>query len=425
MKKRILTAEFIFLGLILSANITKTMQQPPSAIPDQKKSSVSPHALGLSHESKQESANFSREIDEIQKQPLFQQRIRDVFDAAEKGSFITFRQFSQMGISPNVLDSEGMTPLHVAAAHGYLDLVKLMLKLGAFSDVQNKNGETPSQLAEKNGHKYIAKLLQKKDTTKRETAIDTKKINSPTLLPEQRSENTKTTTITCRACLSSTSAPALHPSKQPQKRKPTTTTTTTKTSPKPSPLPTTSQPKTPPTTTTTTTLSPSIPASTTPPVPSQNLIFEEECLCCQEKPQKLVVCPQCKKVMCSPCFRKLIYAQSFTVELLSVALARKIQGNLTPELKEVEDHIKTGCHGEALYLKADARRMVQKLKDEIKVKADRYLKGKAAYVRISPDEHQHNLYHITYEGWKNKEKHVRCPNCRGAFCFNAYIEHEK
>ncbi|XP_033324796.2 uncharacterized protein LOC117219620 [Megalopta genalis] len=51
------------------------------------------------------------------------------------------------GISPNVLDDKGQTPLHIACSQGYPEMVQLLLQHGANPNHRDRAGNTPLHLA--------------------------------------------------------------------------------------------------------------------------------------------------------------------------------------------------------------------------------------------------------------------------------------
>ena len=62
-------------------------------------------------------------------------------------------------------DIYGRTPLHVAAAQGHMELVKLLLSRDADAAAETKPPEraTPGMLAEKKGHAEVANLLRQSE----------------------------------------------------------------------------------------------------------------------------------------------------------------------------------------------------------------------------------------------------------------------
>ena len=60
---------------------------------------------------------------------------------------------------PNPEDDFGTTPMHIAAEHGYLEFVKVLLPYWENQLVQNQNNKTAIDIAEDKGHHEIAKLL--------------------------------------------------------------------------------------------------------------------------------------------------------------------------------------------------------------------------------------------------------------------------
>lgn len=53
-------------------------------------------------------------------------------------------------------------PLHEAASHGHIEVVKELLKLRAPARPRNKDNLTPAELARQNNHIECAELLGKK-----------------------------------------------------------------------------------------------------------------------------------------------------------------------------------------------------------------------------------------------------------------------
>lgn len=69
------------------------------------------------------------------------------------------------GADPNVAQQGEWTPLHQAAAHGQVEMVRLLLKYDANAKTTNEDGETPLSLAQKNGHTEVVDLLSPDDST--------------------------------------------------------------------------------------------------------------------------------------------------------------------------------------------------------------------------------------------------------------------
>ncbi|KAL8194885.1 UNVERIFIED_CONTAM: hypothetical protein K2H54_037571, partial [Gekko kuhli] len=67
------------------------------------------------------------------------------------------------GLGVNAANHDGLTPLHVAALHGRVDLVSLLLKHGAEIGARNSNRAAPLHLACQNGHFQVVKCLMEFD----------------------------------------------------------------------------------------------------------------------------------------------------------------------------------------------------------------------------------------------------------------------
>jgi ankyrin repeat protein len=78
-----------------------------------------------------------------------------------------------MGASPNAPDSQGMTPLHYAAAAGCYEVVKLLIEYGGNADVASNLGDTALSLAVANGRVEAMKLLLTPRTTSANNRLGT------------------------------------------------------------------------------------------------------------------------------------------------------------------------------------------------------------------------------------------------------------
>ena len=63
-------------------------------------------------------------------------------------------------VNVNIQSESGTTALHVAAVHGQVETVQLLLKRGASKTLRDKGGNTPLMLAEQAQHRHITSLLQ-------------------------------------------------------------------------------------------------------------------------------------------------------------------------------------------------------------------------------------------------------------------------
>ena len=67
----------------------------------------------------------------------------NLHEAAKSGQLEVVKLLIQIGANVNAMDSKGRTPLHSAAINGNLDIVKLLLKNGAKKNVEDEDDETP------------------------------------------------------------------------------------------------------------------------------------------------------------------------------------------------------------------------------------------------------------------------------------------
>jgi len=72
------------------------------------------------------------------------------------------RKLIAAGADVNVTQHGGWTPLHAAAVHGNLPLVRLLLDSGAKAGAKNDTGQTPSGLAKTKKHKQVIALLNER-----------------------------------------------------------------------------------------------------------------------------------------------------------------------------------------------------------------------------------------------------------------------
>ena len=87
-----------------------------------------------------------------------------LLEAAEKGQRRRRRRHAR--VEPHrrppkrVVDDDGWTALHFAAAEGTPELVRLLLQKGFSADAEAKDGATPVELAEEEEHEDAARILR-------------------------------------------------------------------------------------------------------------------------------------------------------------------------------------------------------------------------------------------------------------------------
>ncbi|KAF7691391.1 hypothetical protein HF521_011688 [Silurus meridionalis] len=87
--------------------------------------------------------------------------------AAAKGNVVIIRELlmfhkSGLDILHNKVDCRGSGPLHLAAAGGHTEVVKLLLDAGASATEEDSEGMTALHLAAQNGHIHILEVLKSK-----------------------------------------------------------------------------------------------------------------------------------------------------------------------------------------------------------------------------------------------------------------------
>ena len=83
--------------------------------------------------------------------------------AVERGHTDIARRLIATGtVDLNAADKAGVTALHLAAAAGDLEAVRLLLDHGARTDLVSADGHTAAAIAEQAGHSAVADLLRKR-----------------------------------------------------------------------------------------------------------------------------------------------------------------------------------------------------------------------------------------------------------------------
>ncbi|XP_048575772.1 poly [ADP-ribose] polymerase tankyrase-1 isoform X2 [Nematostella vectensis] len=80
---------------------------------------------------------------------------------ARNGDAKSLKRMLRLSGHLNASDFDGMTLLHVAAAHGRMRVVSMLLKEGADVSLVNRLNQTPQQLASLNGHTEVERELRR------------------------------------------------------------------------------------------------------------------------------------------------------------------------------------------------------------------------------------------------------------------------
>jgi uncharacterized protein len=84
---------------------------------------------------------------------------RDMLDAARRGSADQLLPLIDQGAPVNLRDSDGNSPLMLAAYHGHADLVRELAARGADVDLMNDRGQSPLAGVAFKGYTDVAKEL--------------------------------------------------------------------------------------------------------------------------------------------------------------------------------------------------------------------------------------------------------------------------
>ncbi|XP_068658680.1 potassium channel AKT2 [Aristolochia californica] len=84
---------------------------------------------------------------------------QNLFTAAATGNNVFLEELLVVGLDPDVGDSTGRTPLHIAASKGYEECVWVLLKHGCNINIQDMNGNTALWEAISSKHHSIFRIL--------------------------------------------------------------------------------------------------------------------------------------------------------------------------------------------------------------------------------------------------------------------------
>jgi hypothetical protein len=159
---------------IKETSSTATTQQitdsAPALVPARGQQSSAP-APRRSERTTTSSANFSYTTAQTSQQEAAHMQLARLgiapnhaalLDSVERGDMRTARLLLTAGVSPNVKNDQGWTPLMFAARGGQQDLARLLIAHGASVNAKNKRGGTALMLAALNNHVSMAETLLSK-----------------------------------------------------------------------------------------------------------------------------------------------------------------------------------------------------------------------------------------------------------------------
>ncbi|MBX3180969.1 MAG: ankyrin repeat domain-containing protein, partial [Candidatus Hydrogenedentes bacterium] len=88
------------------------------------------------------------------------------YQAAAAGDLEAVQYFIAAGDwDHDLINHQGMTPLHAAVKGGNVDIVVLMAQQGAFIEITDTSGRTPLKYAQELGQEEVAQALQQLGAT--------------------------------------------------------------------------------------------------------------------------------------------------------------------------------------------------------------------------------------------------------------------
>ena len=86
--------------------------------------------------------------------------VRPLHMAAGHGHVAVVKTLVELGADKDASAVDGATPLHKAAYNGHVDVVTTLVELGADIGALADSGETPLQLSIDKGHHHVARVLR-------------------------------------------------------------------------------------------------------------------------------------------------------------------------------------------------------------------------------------------------------------------------
>ncbi|MEZ5477105.1 MAG: ankyrin repeat domain-containing protein [Thiolinea sp.] len=107
--------------------------------------------------------------DEVDVSPVTKSICRSrIHNMAAQGSYGFVRNCLNIGTSPNIREGNQWTPLHSAARHGHLGIVKMLLQRGAHIDAADNTGRTALDQAYIGHHQNVINHLEDEGATARD-----------------------------------------------------------------------------------------------------------------------------------------------------------------------------------------------------------------------------------------------------------------